>query len=255
MTAEKIDFAATRLPQAEASDQASRSVVLTVLACDNPLLRTGLRQILAGTTFGVAEGHQGPSLILPKEHKRPVLVIFEAAQNVTKTWFEAVLLAKQSFPEARVVALTDQADPSLVRLGLEAGVDGVCLNGADREILIKSLELVMLGETVLPSETMRTLLGRMAKGLVLEPQDGTRAEAKPLDLRTHKLSAREAEVLKCLMGGDPNKIIARKLDVAEATVKVHVKAVLRKIGAANRTQAAMWATEHLSPSSRAFVNA
>jgi two-component system nitrate/nitrite response regulator NarL len=47
------------------------------------------------------------------------------------------------------------------------------------------------------------------------------------------------------MQGEPNKVIARKLEVTEATIKVHVKAILRKIGVGNRTQAAMWATEHL----------
>ena len=60
------------------------------------------------------------------------------------------------------------------------------------------------------------------------------------------LSSREAEILQCLMQGAPNKVIARKLDVAEATVKVHIKAILRKIRVANRTQAAMWAVNHLS---------
>jgi two-component system nitrate/nitrite response regulator NarL len=62
-------------------------------------------------------------------------------------------------------------------------------------------------------------------------------------------------VLNCLRDGSPNKIIARKLDVTEATIKVHVKALLRKIGAANRTQAAMWAAEHLSKKTEAFLSA
>jgi two-component system, NarL family, nitrate/nitrite response regulator NarL len=47
------------------------------------------------------------------------------------------------------------------------------------------------------------------------------------------------------MGGEANKVIARKLEITEATIKVHVKSILRKIGAANRTQAAMWANENL----------
>jgi two-component system nitrate/nitrite response regulator NarL len=57
------------------------------------------------------------------------------------------------------------------------------------------------------------------------------------------------------MGGAPNKIIARQLDVTEATVKVHVKAILRKVGAANRTQAAMWATEHLGTGGKQVLHA
>jgi two-component system nitrate/nitrite response regulator NarL len=53
------------------------------------------------------------------------------------------------------------------------------------------------------------------------------------------------EILGCLREGAPNKLIARKLKITEATIKVHVKAILRKIGASNRTQAAMWASQRL----------
>jgi two-component system nitrate/nitrite response regulator NarL len=60
-----------------------------------------------------------------------------------------------------------------------------------------------------------------------------------------KLSPREIQILNCLKEGAPNKAIARKLDITEATIKVHVKAILRKIGASNRTQAAMWASKRL----------
>ena len=56
-----------------------------------------------------------------------------------------------------------------------------------------------------------------------------------------RLSGREAQILHCLTKGASNKLIARDLGVAEATIKVHVKAILRKVKAANRTQAAMWA--------------
>jgi two-component system nitrate/nitrite response regulator NarL len=65
------------------------------------------------------------------------------------------------------------------------------------------------------------------------------------DLKACKLSVREREILSCLREGAPNKLIARKLEITEATIKVHVKAILRKIGAANRTQAAMWASQRL----------
>ncbi|WP_431311168.1 response regulator transcription factor [Methylobacterium nigriterrae] len=60
----------------------------------------------------------------------------------------------------------------------------------------------------------------------------------------HPLSRREVEVLRCLAEGASNKLIARKFTLAEATVKVHVKVVLRKLKLHNRTQAAMWASEH-----------
>jgi two-component system nitrate/nitrite response regulator NarL len=60
-----------------------------------------------------------------------------------------------------------------------------------------------------------------------------------------RLSGRESQILHFLTKGASNKLIARDLGVAEATIKVHVKAILRKVRAANRTQAAMWAQQHL----------
>ncbi len=85
----------------------------------------------------------------------------------------------------------------------------------------------------------------MAPGSELEPASKVPEEPKSSDPKARSLSARETEILSSLMEGTPNKLIARKLHVAEATVKDHVKAILRKIGAANRTQAAMWAKGHL----------
>jgi len=102
----------------------------------------------------------------------------------------------------------------------------------------------MLGETVLPTHLMTQLLDT-APVSAEEPRDNAGIGLDLSDPRLRKLSTRESQILNCLTDGAPNKVIARKLDVAEATVKVHIKAILRKIGATNRTQAAMWATAHL----------
>jgi two-component system nitrate/nitrite response regulator NarL len=72
-----------------------------------------------------------------------------------------------------------------------------------------------------------------------------RAGEKRPDPGCHKLSSRETEILYCLTKGSPNKVIARQLNLCEATVKVHIKAILRKIGVFNRTQAAIWAADHM----------
>ncbi|HEX7858357.1 MAG TPA: response regulator transcription factor [Sphingobium sp.] len=64
------------------------------------------------------------------------------------------------------------------------------------------------------------------------------------DTSVTELSARETEILSCLANGDTNKLIARQLNIAEATVKVHVKTILRKLHLLNRTQAAIWALHH-----------
>jgi two-component system nitrate/nitrite response regulator NarL len=70
-----------------------------------------------------------------------------------------------------------------------------------------------------------------------------------------KFSSREIEIMDCPTQGDANKLIARKFEIAEATVKVHIKAILRKIGVKNRTQAAIWAQDHVAGPVSAILDA
>jgi two-component system, NarL family, nitrate/nitrite response regulator NarL len=250
----RTNLAAACLPQAATNACGSGLKIATALFCESPLLHTGLQHILSGTPFVVAEADSGTGATpVHKEAQEPALCLIEANQDA-KQVFKVVRQAKECFPKARVVALADQLDLRRVRLVLDAGVEGFCLTGAGREVLIKSLELVMLGETILPTVALHAVLDRLAQS----PQSatlGSAATPNSNDPKGQKLSNREMEVLDCLRDGSSNKDIARKLDVAEATIKVHVKAVLRKIGASNRTQAAIWATAHLRTKGKAALNA
>jgi two-component system nitrate/nitrite response regulator NarL len=106
----------------------------------------------------------------------------------------------------------------------------------------------MLGETILPPELLQ-LIGARADG----PIPSSTAAADPSFARPPtvigtnampRLSGRETWILRCIADGDSNKHIARRIGIAEATVKVHVKAILRKIQLRNRTQAAIWAMKN-----------
>jgi len=215
---------------------------VTILICKNLLLRTGLKRLLANTRFAVSDtGFDETSPGRPHSDPQPALIIVDAS-NSSEQIIRTIRLLKERQPETRVVAVADHFEVSFVRLGMTAGVDGLCLTTSDREVMIKSLELVMMGEKIVPGALVRSMLNEMASNA---EQDRSIAEPLPPDPGMHKLSIREAEILRYLMRGEPNKVIAKRLDVAEATIKVHVKAILRKIGASNRTQAALWATEHL----------
>jgi two-component system nitrate/nitrite response regulator NarL len=106
----------------------------------------------------------------------------------------------------------------------------------------------MLGETIVPPELLFSVSVGNERH---EPGDYAEASSRETNAEDEffggdrvlvpKLSAREKCILRCLLNGDANKVIARKVDIAEATVKVHVKAILRKIRVRNRTQAAIWA--------------
>jgi two-component system nitrate/nitrite response regulator NarL len=214
----------------------------TALICDSFLLRLGLENILRETPFAIAEA---TSVTGPKRlyhcTANTALMIIDATQNTGRV-LEVIRQVKERSPETRIVALADQFDRSFVRTAHEAGVTGFCLTASDPEVLIKSLQLVMLDESVLPFKVLCSIMNRAPQD---QPRQENTAEPKLSDVKECKLSAREAQILTCLTKGEPNKVIARKLDITEATIKVHVKAILRKIGASNRTQAAMWASQRL----------
>jgi two-component system nitrate/nitrite response regulator NarL len=227
----------------------------TALICDGSLLRSGLQHVLRDAPFAIAEvvSVTGPKRL---HYCAPntALVLIEASQNIVRV-LEVIRQVRGQSPETRIVALADQFDLGFVQVAHEAGVTGFCLTASVPDILIKALELVMLGESVLPFEVMRCFMERAPQADNQPVQDDSVGQAKLSELTACKLSAREAEILGCLTKGEPNKIIARRLDITEATIKVHVKAILRKIGATNRTQAAMWASQRLPRAGVSTLNA
>ncbi len=210
--------------------------VTTFLICRNTLLRTGISHILADTPFVVANEAFDDLFMFPAIiDEMPVLILL--CDSLSAHSYEDTLeklKAQCSF--ARVVVFADHLEPQAVVRLCTAGLDGLCPTAMPQAALLKALELVMLGETFLPASVSFELLKRE-----LCPQlwDGRVALAPETPEGMGKLSARETQILRCLTQGDTNKLIARELGVAEATVKVHLKAILRKLKAANRTQAAI----------------
>ena len=99
----------------------------------------------------------------------------------------------------------------------------------------------MLGEAVFPRSIADLLI---SSGI----EEASLAPSASLPALGNELSKREIEILRCLLGGQSNKAIARNLSITELTVKMHFKNVMRKIRAQNRTQAAVWAIQHgISP--------
>src|SRR3712207_3143301 len=130
---------------------------------------------------------------------------------------------------------------------LQVGMDGLCSTRMDHDALTKALELVMLGQTFVQSDFALTMLSERSQAHAnLPTATFALTPGSERVTKAHKLSSREVEILEHLMKGESNKVIAKMLDIAEATIKVHVKSLLRKVRARNRTQAAMWAAAHLN---------
>ena len=198
----------------------------------HPLLRSGLRAQLEGRGFAVA-GEAGTVAEISRscaEGPAPNLIILDFAQGS-----EAIASLKTAQPQARTVVFAESAELSHLADMFSAGADGYLLKSISPSALIESLKLVALGEKVFPS-MLTDFLGAMRAN-----QSGTSERVRVGDVA---LSQREIDIIRRLADGHSNKSIAKDLSITEATVKVHLKTVLRKLGASNRTQVAIWAVQH-----------
>jgi two-component system nitrate/nitrite response regulator NarL len=211
--------------------------VTTVLVCQNALIRTGISHILAGTHFVISDEAVEQTL-------EPATLCLIQAGPTAGELAEAVERLKAQWPSARVVLLTESIGPAALELARQGGLDGLCSTAMGREALITALELVMLGETFVSSTLAISLLDEASRRRDVRP-DAAVIVFPAVPAIASKLSEREAQILSHLTQGASNKHIARDLGVAEATVKVHLKSILRKVKVANRTQAALWAQQQM----------
>jgi Response regulator containing a CheY-like receiver domain and an HTH DNA-binding domain len=215
------------------------------------MVREGIRHILSATRYQVRPEQAIDRGDVLSGFSQEAELLFILDENLHQERSPDIVRGlKLHAPASRVVVLADSFDMNGMSAILNAGADGYCLATIGCETLVKYLDLVMLGEKVFPAAMVIAALSERNSD-VPAPRFYSTVEAQRMQLvassvPSRMLSAREAEILHCLMEGAPNKTIARKLDVAEATVKVHVKAILRKIRVTNRTQAAMWAVTHFS---------
>lgn len=211
-------------------------VINTSLVCGSSLAKEGLKRILNEDGFTLKHSFESCASLLgdcSHSFESHELVLIDI--NSTDELDGDIARLKAKSPEAGIVVLADAFDFATLVEAFRAGADGYILKEIDYQSFLESLRLVALGEKVFPGELVKHLpdLGAMP-GMVQSDA------AQLFDL----LSEREIETLRCLIMGYPNKVIAYRLDISEATVKVHVKAILRKLGVQNRTQAAIWAVNH-----------
>jgi two-component system, NarL family, nitrate/nitrite response regulator NarL len=216
--------------------------VTTLLICRNAVLHAGLRHILSDTRFALADDVFEPtSDVSAFAGSEPVLILLCERLSANE-YLETLEQLRTQCPLAWVVVLADHLEPNAVVRLCEAGLSGLCSPAMVGSSLVKALELMVAGETFLPAAVGLTLLEQQSRRSMPDAPAVPTTTAIGL---AGRLSNREAQILRCLMQGASNKMIARELRLAEATVKVHIKAILRKVQAANRTQAAMWAQQHL----------
>ena len=220
----------------------------TTLIGKSVLIREGIAKILRAANLRITASVSCADDLQPSKlqsHQLLFLIVY------TGDGFDVVLdqieVLRDSHPKGRIAIVADHHRLDDMVSAFRAGANGYLVNIMTCDLFVKSVELVAMGETIFPPAFLSFALdpeGDRVSKAVLRDENAQPILFTTRDTIAPQLSPREKSILQCLIEGYSNKSIARKIDIAEATVKVHVKAILRKIRVQNRTQAAIWGMNH-----------
>ena len=206
-----------------------------VIVEDKKNIREGL-VVLLGTTEGiecVADYGNCEDMLAHLERDRPDIILMDIGLPGI-SGIEGTKRAKALLPDVVVVVLSVYDDDENIFKALCAGASGYLLKDMEPDGLVSALSDIHVGKTVV-APPLTSVLVRFVKG------DMTVAQSKgPFN----ELTPREGEILELMAEGQGNKLIARNLGISDGTVKLHVKAVLRKLGVHSRVEAAVMYIEH-----------
>jgi DNA-binding NarL/FixJ family response regulator len=206
-------------------------VITVLIADDHTMVRAGLASLLAtADDIDVAgTASNGLEAVERYEELHPDVVLMDLSMPL----LDGIAATRQIVagdPDARIIALTSLTEEGRILDALQAGATGYLVKDADPNELFGAIRDAAAGNSPLDPRAARVLLANQ-RGL--QP--------------ARDLSAREEEVLRLVANGLANKAIARRLGISERTVKAHLTSVFQRLGVTDRTQAALWAREHLGP--------
>jgi two-component system, NarL family, nitrate/nitrite response regulator NarL len=221
----------------------SNAVVRTAIVGGDLLFREGLRRILEDTRYRVDV--IAPSLEAAVAHRGHLdLTLLLGFSDRDPRFLDALAELRDKWPNAHVVAIAENRADQLIA-ALRSGVHGYLARYISAEALLRFLSLIVLGQRVFSTDSL-DLPKALGNGAIdADLVHGTLASR----IESCALTQRERELLAFLVEGRSNKVIARRLGIAEATVKAQMAKLFVKIGAANRTQAAVlaWAAHRTAP--------
>jgi two-component system nitrate/nitrite response regulator NarL len=211
--------------------------IRVLIVDDHTLFRSGIKLLLQRQEGFEVVGEAGDGLEGVKRAKQlaPDVVLLDLHMPGI-TGREAVKLINEEAPGTRVVMLTVSEDAEDLVDCLRAGAAGYLLKNIETEFLIDAIQRAARGESVMSPQ--------MTGKLVQELRQPKETAAPATEAEREKLSPREKEIITLLAKGASNKEVARALNVAESTVKIHVQNILKKLNLSSRVQAAVYAVEH-----------
>lgn len=218
-----------------------RGAIRVLVVDDHTLFRRGLIALLAGDArFDiVAEAGDASEAHHKAVASQPDVILLDNHMPGVNG-VDALAGFKEAAPKAHVLMLTVSEDERDLAAALRGGARGYLLKTMDSDMLASAILRTMAGESVVSPELTSKLVNafRAHSGPAQPPAADARlgAEADPI----HSLSPRESEILTHIARGASNKEMARDLGIAEATVKIHVQHILRKLNLNSRVQAAVY---------------
>ena len=201
---------------------------------DHALFRAGLQSLLERRGIEVLTASDGQRGVIRALKEKPDVVLLDLRMP-DMSGVEVLRQLRAKMFDKPVVILTTSEDDRDVADSLRAGASGYLLKNMDPDELVAVLSDIVKGQTVVDPS-----LAALLADLVKQGANDAEQPTTPFE----KLTARELEILCHLAEGQSNKVIARHLDISDGTVKLHVKAILRKLDVHSRVEAAVMAVEH-----------
>jgi len=215
---------------------AAPAPVRLLVVDDHTLFRRGLVALLAGDrSLAVAgEASDAGEAVRQAAALQPDVILLDN-HLPGATGIQALPGLKEAAPGARIILLTVSEDEQDLQAALRGGAHGYLLKTIEGDLLAQAIHRAMRGEAVVSQE----LTGKLVSAF--QTFSATPLPAAPVRDPLAQLSAREQQVLEQIARGASNKEIARTLEIAETTVKIHVQHILRKLDLTSRVQAAVFA--------------
>ncbi len=199
---------------------------------DHPMMRRGVMELLdlEDEINPVGEAANGKEAVEQALSLEPDLILLDLNMP-GMNGIETIKAMRSAGVDSRILIFTVSDDHHNVVDALKEGADGYLLKDMEPEDLVENILKAIRGKTAISPELTEALATAI------------RSRETSEKVNTQSLTDREKQVLKLVANGLSNKMIARKLDIAEGTVKVHVKRVLNKLGMRSRVEAAVWVAE------------
>lgn len=208
------------------------SPIKVLLVDDHALFRSGIKLLLQRNhDFEVVgEASDGIEGVKRAKALQPDVVLLDLHMPGL-SGLDAIKLIQEEVPACRIILLTVSEEGEDLTTALKNGAVGYLLKNIDADFFLDAIRRAMQGDSVISNEMTAKLVANLRRG------------HEPIPTEISKLTPREGDILSQLASGLSNKEIARELNLAESTVKIHIQSILKKLGLSNRVQAAIYAVE------------